>query len=92
MFRRVAIIICVALLLAGCATRMSTKNPFLSVATGDAYVLEGDTVVNEEGETVCAPGGDCIEVRGGNIGENAVRLVTELVEVLWGLLPRGDPS
>jgi hypothetical protein len=85
------IVVCLlGVLLVGCATRMSTSDPFLTVVWGDAYTLdcESGLTVSPEGEAVCADG-DSVEVRGGNLGESFVAMVKGLFEVIGGLLPRG---
>jgi hypothetical protein len=77
-------------MLAGCATRVSTKNPFLTVVWGDAYTLECDDgqAVHVDGEVICESG-DSVEVRGGHIGESAAGIVSSIFELVAGLLPRG---
>ena len=70
----------------GCASRLAFENPFLVTAVGDAYSIEGKTEVNDEGETVCASD-DCIEVRGGNMGDNMATLLKDTIAFAVGFLP-----
>jgi hypothetical protein len=72
----------------GCATRVSTGDPFLTVVWGDAYTLEGEMVVSADGVATCTSD-DCIEVRGGNIGENATAILNSIIAVGVGFLPGG---
>ena len=78
----------IAALAVGCATRLSVEDPFLTVVWGDAYTIEGETQVNEDGETVCVSE-DCVEVRGAHIGDTLAGIFKALFDVVGALLPRG---
>lgn len=81
-----------ALLSLGCATRLSTQAPQVTVVWGDAYTLEcaeGQTITGPEGDVVACEEGRSVEVRGGHIGEAFAAMWDSIVAVLGALVPRG---
>jgi hypothetical protein len=93
MTQKAILLLAVVLLLAGCATRVSTKNPVLTIVWGDAYTLDCEDgqamAVGEDGTIIC-PNGDSVEVRGGNMGTNMATFLKDIVAIGIGFLPGGS--
>ena len=83
------VLLLVVWLTLGCATKVSFKPPALDVVWGDAYTLDGKFKANEEGEAECISE-KCVEVRGGNLGDNAAALLKNAIAVAVGFLPGGS--